>query len=427
MEWLALGIPVIFAIILLLFFKHKTQWWEPLPSLVIGLILIASFKGCSEHSLTRDTEYHNGYITEVWYYEDWSEWITRTCSREYACGEDCTTDSEGRTSCSTRYCTEYYDCSYEDYNPEYWMVKNNLGETWRISKAEYQKLVKLFGNQSYVNMNRPYCCGNDGDAYVTYYQGEPEKLQHTATVHTYENRVQASNSVFKFQEISDEDADSLGLFDYPKIIGNYSQDHLLGIKDHKIEQKLDYLNAKLGKKKEVKAFVTVFKNKPANYGELQESYWKGGNKNELNIVLGLSNDGTLAWSKIMTWSESQELKIEIRNHLQSRKGEKLNFDGFIDFLYKEIDEKFIRKEFSDFSYLEVEMTDGQIKALYWTVFIISLIISIFMIVNEFENEHHKNKNINIDWKHYKDSIRFWWNNLLNKFNQKTNNRFKYKK
>jgi hypothetical protein len=374
--------------------------------LIIGLILIASFKGCSESTQVTDTEYHNGYITEVWYYEDWSEWIEETCSREYACGQDCTTDSQGKTTCTTRYCTEYYDCSYEKYHDEYWMVKNNLGETWMISSTEYERLVKKFNNRSFVEMHRDYYDGDDGDAYVTYFQSEPDKLEHTATIHSYENRVQASNSVFKYENISDQMADSLKLFDYPSIkYNNYSQKHLLGIHNPKLEQKLDYLNGMLGKKKQVKVFFLVFKNKPENYAQLQDAYWKGGNKNEFNIVISVDKNGTLQWSHVMTWSESQELKIEVRNYLQTKRGKKVNYLEFIDYLYDEVDHKFVRKQFKDFSYLEVEMTDFQMKALWWTVFIVTLLISFYMVVNEFEsndyeNEENNNDNFSESYIHY---------------------------
>jgi hypothetical protein len=381
MEWLALVIPVIFSLILLVFFKHKTVWWEPLPAFILALVMILSFKGCSEYNLTKDEEFHNGYITQAWYYQDWSEWISQTCTESYPCG----TDSDGNTT----YCTRVYDCSYEDYNPEYWQVVNNIGESWRVSKSEYLRLVKKFNNQTFKDMNRPYCCGNDGDAYYTIFPGSDSLLEFTVTSHYYKNKVKASNSVFKFKDISKSEADSLDLFEYPPIYDKWKQKHLLGLNNKKLEHKLNVLNAKLGSKKEVKVFLMIT-NKDKEFGDLQEQYWKGGNKNEFNIILGLDKSGKLNWSKIITWSESTELKILVRNWIESKKGKNINLYELVDYLYDNIEEKFVRKPFSDFEYLKVEMTSNQIKWLFFVTIIISLGLSIWIVINEFE-EDRKNK------------------------------------
>lgn len=375
MEWLAFLIPVLFAVVLFIIFNHKTQWWEIIPSFVFTLIMILSFKGCSEHSQTKDIEFHNGYITEAWHYESWSEWITRTCSESYACG----VDSDG----FTEYCTRYYDCSYEDYNPEYWMIRNNLGETWRINEQEYKALVSKFGNQTFKDMRRKFCCNNDGDAYYTIFPGDDKLLEFTVSKHHYENRVKASNSVFKFKEVSEIEADSLGLFKYPEI-NRWQQNHLIGIQDDNLKHKLDVLNARLGKSKEVKVFLIVTNEGP-EFGELQERYWNGGNKNEFNVIIGLDNSGNVNWSKIMTWSESTELKILIRNYIQLQRGSEINLHDFVDYLYDNIESKFVRKKFRDFDYLKVEMTASQIRWLFIVNIIISFFISIWVVYNEFEN------------------------------------------
>ncbi len=384
MEWLVLIVPIFAAVLLLVFFKHKTQWWEPLPALGLGLILILSFKGCSEWSLTHDTEYHNGYITEAWYYEDWSEWISRTCT-------NCTSDGNGNQNCYT------YDCSYEDYNPEYWLVKNNIGDSWKVSKAEYQRLVKLFGNQSYVDMRRPYCCGNDGDAYVTKFPGDYERLIHTSREKTYKNKIQASNSVFKFSEVTKAEADSLGIYDYPPIIKPYHQDHLIGIKNPKVEKRLDYLNATLGNSKEVKVFLLVFKGKPETIAELQENYWKGGNKNEYNVMIGLDATNNLQWAKVMSWTEQQELKILTRNYLLQQKGKPVDLMKFTEFLEQEISDKYIRKKFSDFDYLEIEMTSTQKNWLWFVVILVTIAVSVFAVMNDFDNPEFYKKSKNHKW------------------------------
>lgn len=58
----------------------------------------------------------------------------------------------------------------------------------------------------------------------------------------------------------------------------------------------------------------------------------------------------------------------------------------VDFLYDEIDKNFVRKHFSDFSYLKVELTTGQLIAVWVVSIIITIALCIWVVVNPFMNE-----------------------------------------
>jgi hypothetical protein len=195
--------------------------------------------------------------------------------------------------------------------------------------------VRLWGNKSFIELNRNYTSGDDGDAYTTHYNGEKNDIILATIPHSYENKVQASHSLFKIPEIDEEEANKLGLYEYPEI-NSYKQKRLIGINNFKVERKLEIMNATLGKAKQVNSYLLVFNNKPKKYGDLQERYWMGGNKNEFNVVLGFKNGKTLDWFKIMTFSESQVLKIKIRNYLYSNIGKKLDLKRFVGIMGKEI-------------------------------------------------------------------------------------------
>lgn len=108
--YLAILIPVLAGIILWAFFKHKTTWWEFAIPFAVSLVLIATFKACSVKTQTDAVEYWSGYVTHANYYEEWNEYIHRTCTR--SCGKNCTTT---------------YDCSYVETHYAYWeMLDNNL-------------------------------------------------------------------------------------------------------------------------------------------------------------------------------------------------------------------------------------------------------------------------------------------------------------
>jgi len=366
--FLALLIPLFTAIILWFWFKHQTVWWEFFIPFAASIIIILIFKFTAEWSRTRDIEYWGSSVVIAEYYEDWNEYIHRTCT--------CCCDDEGN-NCST------YDCSYVDYHSEYWIITDSNGESIRITEKQYKELVNKFKNEIFVNLNRHYYT-NDGDRYVSTWDKTDEKLEPVITVHNYENRVQVSNSVFNYPEVSKNDIKEYKLYEYPEIYENYKQKCILGKSDDSIqnlaERKLQILNSKLSLKKQVKVFILLYNNLPVISANLQESYWKGGNKNEFIITIGIDDKMNVKWCKPFSWTEVAEIKIRVRNFVE--KQDKLNLNELSDFLYKEIDDKFIRKQFKEFSYLSVEPTDGQTIAAFIVTLIINILCSLFVIKNE---------------------------------------------
>jgi hypothetical protein len=390
----ALLVPIIISLVLFLFFKHKTLWWEFLLPFAAALIVGFIFKFAGEYSRTIDTEYWSGTIVKAEYYEEWDEYIEQTCSSTCCC------DSKGN-NCQTT----YYDCSYVDYHYPYWVVSDNNGETRRVSEQEYKRLVKRFGNQKEVELGRDYH-SIDGDKYITYWDNRDVTLECMVTKHSYENRVQASSSTFNFEDVDTTEITHYGLYKYPNITGYYDQVNLLGNhpKWKEMNRKLEILNAKLGNKKQLKTFVLIFDSKLREAGLKQEAYWKGGNKNEFVICIGLDGNGNVAWCHPFSWTEAQITKVNIRSFVESQK--KLELNSVIDYSYKELESNFIRKPFADFSYLTVEPTGWQI---FWT-FIITLLVNVgvvvYVIQNEFDEQTEK---INARWR--KNN---WFNRLIYK-------------
>lgn len=369
----ALLVPVLASFIMFIFFKHKITWWEFVIPFAVSLIVALIFKLSIEASATSDTEFWNGTIVKGEYYEEWNEYIHKTCTEQYACGRD----SKGNTT----YCTRTYDCSYVDYHPPYWELTDDNGLTITVSKYLYERLVKKFGNNNFVELNRHYYT-IDGNKYVSYWPKTDETIECMVTAHRYENRVQAARDVFNFPETDTADIRLYGLYNYPNIEYEYSQLNLLGNIQYKsyYDHKLEVLNAKLGKKKQVKVFVLLFNDKLREAGLKQEAYWKGGNKNELVVCIGLDKEKNVTWSHVFSWTENQIIKINIRNYIESSK--KLNLGKTIDFIYDEVDKNFVRKHFKDFNYLTVDPTTSE---LIWT-FVVTLIVNIIVVWWAIANE-----------------------------------------
>lgn len=387
--WLALLVPVITAFVLFFFFRHKTAWWEFAIPFLASLLFIWIMKFTTELSLTSDTEYWGEPITQAIYSEPWDEEVPcrhpKYCTRYNSCKSR---DSKG--NCRGGY--EEYQCGYKhaydvDYHSEYWEVTTASGNSSNISQAEFNRYVNKWGNKSFVDKHRDYH-SIDGDWYVSTCPNDDSKIECFVTSHSYENRVQASHSVFNYPDVEEKDVAFYGLYDYPSIYENYKQIGILGPGDSTkaiAENKIQILNAKLGPKKQVKVFVLVFKNKSDDVAYHQECYWKGGNKNEFVVCIGVDNAMNVTWCRPFSFTEVQEVKVETRNYVESMG--KLNLSKVSDFLYTEIDQKFKRKHFRDFSYLTVEPKGWQVILTFILTVVINLGLSLWLIKNEYDEEN----------------------------------------
>jgi len=390
--WFALLIPVLTAIVLYIFFNHKTIWWEFIILFAVPALLILIMKILSETSQTTDTEYWGEKITQAIYSEPWDEEVS--CRHEIPCSHpQYCTDKDGKEyQCGYRHSNDGYEHLYDvDYHSEYWEIATEFNNSERVSQQEFQRLVNKWGNKNFVDKHRDFH-SIDGDWYVTYFPKVDDKIECYVTKHTYENRVQASNNIFNYPEVTEEESKLYRLYSYPEIYEGYKQKGILGFGDttQKIaENKVQIINAKLGPKKQVKLFVLVFRNLDEQAAYYQECLWKGGNKNEFIVCIGIDNLMNVKWCKPFSFTENQDIKIETRNYIK-RMG-KLNLSSIADFLSLEIEQKFKRKEFKDFDYLTVEPKEWQIVLTFILTLIISVLLSLWVINNEFDESNPTGK------------------------------------
>jgi hypothetical protein len=269
--------------------------------------------------------------------------------------------------------TETYDCSYVQYHSEKWTAYTNCDSNVYINEEHYNKLKSIFKNEKKTGHNSGYTIS--GDIFQIKYNGVYNDLQPYTSVHRYKNKVQASKSVFKFQEISKEEADALGLYHENLVsgFGNYSS---YGV----VIPSLERLNAYYGSTYEVRVLILVY-NKPMPIFEKQRSYWNGGNKNELVIGIGL-NEGKVSWCNLFSWSESDDFLVKTRRELENQIDSPPDYDRIVEFLKKEIPTGWRRKNFEDFEYLEVEYPDWIYTLVISVSLISSIIISVICVRNE---------------------------------------------
>jgi hypothetical protein len=374
-EWAALLVPIVCGLVLHYCFPHKFVWWEILLPMLPVFIIIPGVKLAADKVLTHDTERHCGCAIQARYYEDWNEYIHQTCTRTVGTGKNAR--------------TEVYDCSYVDYHSPKWQVEDSNGYVVDISQDDYTRLVSKFGGEKFVDMHRRYYT-NDGDAYVADWNNLDDTLQPVTTLHSYENRVQAASGVLAFPVVDDPKA--TGLFDYPALPDCLNDRAVLGTAAgvDVANSKLMKWNAKLGRKKEVRFWLLLFRDKPRSVGFDQESYWKGGNKNEFVVCVGVDSSNRVEWCHPFCWSPdgnatNDELKIEVRDLFEYQKS--LNLPSAVDQMVELAKVKFVRKNFEEFAYLDVEIPTGWI-VLIWVLTVLSTAGTCwFAIANEIDEEN----------------------------------------
>lgn len=389
MIWYSLFIPLIISLVGWIFFHKKVTIFELFLGPIICAVVILISQLFMKSTSLNDVEYNGYTIVEARYYEAYETWVDKTCSYTTTC----CCNSKGQ-NCQTT--THYYDCSYCDYNSEYYRAIDNGGHSIFISKEKYLSLMKKWkATPKFVDLNRHinYAggCGKDGDMYSIKWNKDIMTSETTTFTKSFTNILKCNHSAFNYPEISEKEAKELNLFDYPKIYNYQYQLSTLGIDNIDYEYKnnfiirMNYLNGELGKKYKVRLYTLFFVDKDIDIAFKQEAYWSGGNQNEIVVCIGVDKKGNLQWVKPFSWCDNKRVLVDIREDIMSLK--KINNKSFYKIYKESIIKNWHYKSFKDFNYLSFEPTTGQLLFIYITVFIISIFVFIFTITNNIDNDY----------------------------------------
>ena len=350
--------------------------------------------GIFKMSKNNDTEYYGGYITKIRHYDDWDEWIVETCTRMVYVGED----EDGNSI----YEEEEYDCSHREYHAERWVYETNLSNYEHfLTRQQFEEVLKRFKYPKFVfvDMHRHYYT-KDGDAQDYFWPKTKETIRTITEEHSYKNKVKNSKSIFNFENITKKEAKELKLYDYPNI-NDMDQNPILSngfnVTQKEVEA-IKYLNGYYGRQKQFRMFVLLF---PSNVGIerafKQQSYWQGGNKNELVVCFGIKSDRTVDWCYAFSWEDQPKLEVETMS--MYRNGEKLDIAEYGDWVINNLS-KWKRKEFKDFEYIKTQISKTQYIILTVIIMLLDIILGYCLATNDYMNELFKNKKNQL-WKRKK--------------------------
>jgi hypothetical protein len=332
--YLALFVPIIVTGIFYYFNKREFAWWEFFVPIAAVLFVTLISKALIDKSSVQFTEYWGSTVTGVYEEEPYNYWHSEMCSREVPCG----TDKDG----NTEYCTEWYDCSHQDDVGPSWWAKTNINETFGITEKQHDELVAQFGTKKIaIDSRHNYaprdkCVGSSGTKfegkrvgetsyiYQTLWGGEDNRRKAYTSVHTYVNKIKASDlTIFNLKVVKEEQADSMGLFKYPpyKSGGWFSYTEGLeyptilgGDVSKETQEKFKRLNGKFGPTNEIRLWILVFENKPMSITQYQQNYWVKGNMNELVVCIGKKGN-EIQWADAFSWAHSDALTSAVKNEV----------------------------------------------------------------------------------------------------------------
>ena len=371
MEIIIYIIPFITAMFLLIVFNKKMVWWEYAALILPSLLFVLLTRVIMVSTNSNDTEYLGGYVNRITYYEPWDEMVHVRHTR---------TNSDGETEV-------YYTWEREYHSERYTYVDNESNWEHHLSKKEYETIKKRMGNKTvFRDMHRDYH-RIDGDAYDIFWDGKVETLYDITTPHSYTNKIKASQShtIFKMGDISPEEAKQIGLYEYPEI-HTMNQNPIIGrnVSD-KDKQRIKYINATYGRKYQFRTYILIYENKDITISEIQKAYWQNGNKNEFVLCIGVQRD-SVVWANAFSWCDEPRLEVKARDYFIQNP--KLDINQYGEWLQTQIPTQWDRKEFEDFAYIRVGLSQGQYIALIIMMIVLNIGISIFLVKNEFNNENN---------------------------------------
>jgi len=407
--WFALIFPFILIAVLLGIkqLRKKTTWWELAIPIALTVLTLFICQWIAIRSAINDSELW-GHMSYIVSHEEPMTYDGE-CSREC----NCSTDSKGNRSCST--C--YYRCDKSSSRKCY--LTDDRGQIYRISYSKYKEIDKRWKNNQYATKKmtkRDAGYTTIGDKYKRAGRGNwhrviwdriPETAEPIVVEHTYENRLQTQSH---WGEVDDKDRILYDVFDYPSVPGGWRLQSLLtnGPAFRKADNHLQYLNGYLntnkGGYKKVRLWILVYNNQSQESADLQRSHWKGGNKNELTVMIGTNAERKIVWADIMAHTDdaaSEALKINIRNMLLITMAEgkdgytgELNDNNmlkFVTWLGDATQASFTKPDFKQYNYIQVSPSMFAILLSYFIVILVNVGAGFFVVYNPWDDDNKRRR------------------------------------
>lgn len=356
---------------------EEFTWTERILQVLITILSTFSIYGIFLFTAgdLHDTEVWNGTVKSSSYYEGWTERVeTTVCA-----------DSNKDGSCK-RYETKV---SYVDHQP-YWQIHTTNGEDIHIKAENYRNLRRHFGNEKFEFIIHPNQSSvGDGNAYHTEWNGSEQLAIPTAVEHPYVNYLKAAKNSILYPSLASETGYEELLLSYPRVqSSNWGEIELNRVMVagsrvpqewiKALDQQLDMIASKLGHAKQMNVLVYVVNTKDRAFLYALESHWTKGKKNDVIVIIGVTDFPKVEWASVMAWTENELFKVQLRDRIEGLKDiqEATVVSNVIaDQIGKTpSDGGFERMPMKKLEYLIYD-----IKVPFWTILVVTIIVLIISI------------------------------------------------
>ena len=353
--FLLLLVPVGIGLTALILGKGKITVVEFLiQELVMVLIMILGV-GIARSSVTADTEFLNGRVTNKLKERE-------SCEHSYSCRCRDVSDSDGEGS--HRECDTCYEHSYDVS----WYVYTSINRTIRIARIDRQGV-------------------KEPERWTQAYIGEP-----IAVPNAWVNYVKASPDTILRRHFVDEEISKV-VPPYPIGYDYYRANRFITVGATVRDPNewlwlIDQANADLGAMKQVNIIVIVT-GLDSEFEYAIEDRWIGVKKNDMVVIIGSKQPPKIDWVRIMSWSTATDLKVELRDEIQAI-GTLGKRDDIIASIRAHVTKQFVRRDMNEFKYLAASFQPGSgaTLVLFLLGVCISVGASIFFYKNEFTEVHY---------------------------------------
>lgn len=306
-----------------LVWPHEITWLEMGATLVIGVILSVSVYAVGVYGETSDEEIWSGQIVS-------KQRVHDTYEEPYEC--NCTTrrDSKGnpKRSCQTCYRTHY---TVE------WNCNTTIGSFQYDKLDETSRRVYMSPDpQIYTNaaIGEPV---SKSVSFTNYVKAVPDSLFHAHNIQKFEKMLpEYPGHIYNMYKINRALSAGVPVPD----LQQWNQDISLALRT-------------LGPQKQANIIVVFANTADQTYVQALEGKWIGGKKNDIIVVMGVTQYPKIDFVTVSSWTDSQIFKVELRNAILEI-GE-IDRPKIMAAIAQHTQKSFVRKQMKDFEYLKAQI------------------------------------------------------------------------
>lgn len=316
-------LPMILSLGVIFIWRRPKTWYEPIISLMIGAVLTAGAYSMGVYSQTADVEIWNGQVAGKT--REHGSYV-----RSYSCNCVTTTDSKGQSTTTCQTCTE-------DHYTVDWNCQSTIGAIKIAALDETSQSVYSTPDPAFYTRIQRGDPVAQRHSFVNYVKAVPESLFHANDTQRFEKLIPPyPDGVYNFYSL--DRAISMGV-PVPDL-NQWNEDISIILRD-------------LGPAKQANIIVLFVNTNDESYVHALEGKWIGGKKNDIIVILGVTQYPKIDFVAISSWTDKQLFKVELRDAINAIG--QVDRPQIIKVIHDNTLTSFSRKRMRDFEYLKSQI------------------------------------------------------------------------